>query len=124
MFSYCLLIAQQLSDVDKRSRTDFPCLFKKNVEKNPNFFGSIASSDECTFLLGSAVNDQNCCVWGRQRPDTVFESPKSTQSLMVWCTMSKSEVVGYYVFLTTAQLREKGSKRWYVIIINITFPSR
>jgi len=98
MFPYRLQIAQQLSEVDKTNRLNFAQLCQTNMLENSAYLESIVFSDECSVSLGGAVNKQNCRIWGTERPDTVYQSPQSTQSIMVWCAMSRHEVIGPYFF--------------------------
>ena len=87
MFPYRLQIAPQLSDADKTNRLAFAHLIKQKLQENPDFLQRILYSDECGFSLWGAVNKQKVHVWGTQRPDIVYQSPQSTESLMVWCAV-------------------------------------
>ena len=98
MFPYRLQIAQQLSHDDKTNRLNFAQFLQAELVEDSHYLERIVFSDECSFSLGGAVNKQNCRIWGSERPDTVYESPQSTQSIMVWCALSKNEVIGPYFF--------------------------
>lgn len=43
-------------------------------------------------------NKQNRRSWDTQLPNTVSESLQSTQSLIVWCNLSKSKSLWIYCF--------------------------
>ena len=68
------------------------------------------------FFVGGAVNKQNVRVWGTQRPDVVYESPQSTESPIVWCALSKTEIFGTYFFQdgTVTRERYKRMLRYYL----------
>lgn len=68
------------------------------METNSDLLKHIAFSDECIFLLGGVVNRQKYSISGSERPGTVYESPQATQSLMVRCGKSKTEVIGPHSF--------------------------
>lgn len=98
LYPYRLQIGQQLSETDKNNRVTFAQLCKERLQENPNFLKRIVFSDECIFSLKGAVNKHNCRIWGSQRPETVYESPQSSPTLMVWCAISENEVIGPYFF--------------------------
>ncbi len=50
------------------------------------------------FSLPGTVNKQNCRIWGTERPNQVYETLHNSPSVMVWCAMSKSGVIGPYFF--------------------------
>ena len=98
MFPYRLQIAPQLSDADKTNRLAFAHLIKQKLQENPDFLKRIVYSDECSFSLGGAVKKQKVGVWGTKRPDIVYQSAQSTEYIMVWCVVSKTDIIGPYFF--------------------------
>ena len=98
MFPYRLQMAQQLSDDDKTNRLTFVQRIHQKIIEDPEFLNKIIFSDECSISLEGGVNKQNCRIWGSERPDTVYQSPQSAQSIMVWCALSKKEIIGPYFF--------------------------
>jgi len=98
MFPYKLQIGQQLSDLDKSNRIQFAQFCREQLNEDSGYLRRIIFSDECSFSLSGGVNKQNCRIWGTERPSTVYESPQSSASIMVWCALSKKEIIGPYFF--------------------------
>lgn len=112
LFPYHLQFGRQLSETDKEKQVAFAQLCKKRLQENQNFLKRIVFFDECSLSLHGTANKKNCTIWGSQNIKTVYESPQSSPTLMVWCAISKNEVVGHYVY-TTVVLLDTGIKGRY-----------
>ncbi len=44
------------------------------------------------------MNKQNCRIWGIERPNEVYETLQNSQSIMIWCSSSRNEIIGPYLF--------------------------
>lgn len=98
LFPYKLQLHQQISDEDKAKRIEFAQYCRNELGNESGYLKRIVFSDECKFSLSGQVNKQNCRIWGSERPQQVYEAPNNAPSVMVWCALSKNEIIGPYFF--------------------------
>ena len=48
--------------------------------------------------MSGSVNKQNFRICESERPNEVSETLQNSPSVMVWCALSKKEVIGPYFF--------------------------
>ncbi len=98
LYPYKLQMSTALTEHHKTSRFNFAQNCHTELRNDAGYLGRIIFSDECKFSLSGTVNKQNCRIWGTERPNQVYETLHNSPSVMVWCAMSKSGVIGPYFF--------------------------
>lgn len=66
---------------------------KQKMTENRKFLEGIDFLDRRSFRIGCAVNKQSIRIWSMKCPDSVYELSQGTQSFMVLCTISESELI-------------------------------
>lgn len=89
-FPYRLQIGQSLWERNKENRVVFAQVRQEKLKETTNLLQCFVISDECSFSLHGPVNNQNCRIWDFQRLETVYELPRSSPTLVVWCTNFKN----------------------------------
>lgn len=98
MFPYKLQMATALTEDHKIRRKQFAQYCRRELRNDSQYLNRVLFSDECQFSLSGSVNKQNCRVWGTERPNLVFDTPQNSPSVMVWCALSRREIIGPYFF--------------------------
>ena len=98
LYPYKLQMAQQLSEEDETKRINFARYCRAELRFDSEFLKRVVFTDECKFSLSGFVNKQNCRIWGSERPNEVYQTPHNSPSVMVWCGVSKNEIIGPYFF--------------------------
>ena len=98
MFPYKLQMTTALTESHKERRLRFARDCRRELRNNAGYLRRIVFSDECKFSLSGSVNKQNCRIWGLERPKEVYETLHNSPSIMVWCALSESEIIGPYFF--------------------------
>ncbi len=94
LYPYKLQMSTALTEHHKTSRFNFAQNCRTELRNDAGYLERIIFSDECKFSLSGKVNKQNCRIWGTERPNQVYETLHNSPSVMVWCAVSKSGVVG------------------------------
>ena len=68
------------------------------LRNDAGYLERIVFSDECKFSLFGSVNKQNCRIRRNERPNEVYETFQNSPSVMVWCALSKKEIIGPFFF--------------------------
>jgi len=53
-------------------------------------------SDEAIFSLNGSVNKQNCRYWAPTNPRQLYEWPRHSPQVIVWCAISAQGIIGPY----------------------------
>lgn len=88
----------ELSDDDVDRRAEFCEKMLKKLDREPDLINHILWSDESLFELSGAVNRHNNVRWSVANPHAQVDVSHSHQSIMVWCGISSSGLVGPYFF--------------------------
>ena len=83
---------------DGTNRLAFAEYCRIQISIGRSFPERIVFSGEFKFSPTGRVNKQNCRVWGAERPNQVHEVPQHSPSVMVWCAVTKYEMIGSYFF--------------------------
>ena len=94
----------------KRSRFNFAHNHPTELSNGKVYFIWIFFSAECTFSLSVKENWQNSRIWSTERPNILYETIHNYQSIMAWCAISKSGVIGPY-FLENENVTGSTCKR-------------
>lgn len=81
-------IRQRLSETENENPVSLAQLFEGKQEWNMDFLQSNIICQQCSFSLQGSVSEQNCRIWGSQRPKKVWITAEPT--LMIWCASSKT----------------------------------
>ena len=98
MKPYKIQIVQKLEPRDRPNRQIFARTLLNREENDPHYLNKIGFCDEATFNVGGVVNRHNCRIWGTENPHVLFEKPRVSAKLHVWCFVHVSGVVGPYFF--------------------------
>ncbi len=96
LYPYKLQMSTALTEHYKISMFNFARNCRTELRNDAGYLERIIFSDECKFSVSGKVNKQNCRIWGTERPNQVYETLHNSPSLMVWCAMSKSGLIGPY----------------------------
>ena len=98
LYPYKLQTSTALTEQHKSSRLNFAQYCRRELRRDTGYLERIIFSDECKFSLSGKVNKQNFRIWGTERPNEVYETLHNSPSVLIWCTMSKTEIIGPYFF--------------------------
>lgn len=117
LFLYRIQIGEQLSEIDKENRIAFAQLWTRKLQEKKHFLIRIIFSDEWSYSLHKAVDEQNCRIWGSQRPKSVYKSSRRFPRLMVWYAISENEITDPYVLddAGVTEDRYKNILRYYLL---------
>lgn len=90
-----------LSDEHRLQRVSFCETFLAKVKSDHQFLPNVWFSDECRFALDKVVNKQDCIYYAKENPHYSITISHSRKSLMVWCAISSSGIIGPIIFEDT-----------------------
>ncbi|PSN55244.1 hypothetical protein C0J52_05854 [Blattella germanica] len=84
---YKMMVAQELSHRDWESRRKYA----RNID-------IVLICVVTHFHLSGCVNKENFWYWSNQNPHQLHERPLHSDRVTVWCSISKFDVIGPYIF--------------------------
>ena len=85
MKAYKIQIVQKLEHGDRPNRQLFARTLLEREQNDLDYLNKIGFCDEATFNVGGVVNRHNCRIWGTENPHVLFEKPRVSAKLHVWC---------------------------------------
>lgn len=98
LYPYRLQNLHALLEADKEKRLEFAQHCQNHPTGYSEYLSKIVFSDECIFRLNGHVNKQNVRIWGTERPNEGNEVYQHSPSVMAWCAIAKTKVIGPYFF--------------------------
>jgi hypothetical protein len=74
--------------------TVFPSTDQIENYRVPWILAELTFSEEATFHISVKVNRHNCRIWGREKPQEVWQHQRDPPKLNVWCALKKSCIIG------------------------------
>jgi hypothetical protein len=88
----------ELSDDDFDRRIEYCETFLAKLKEESRLLDKIVWSDESQFMLNGTINRHNCCYYATSNPHIEIPVANSKLSVMVWCGITSSEIIGPYFF--------------------------
>lgn len=95
--SYKLQMHQHINHEKENKRIRFAQYSRNELENGSEVLRRIGFCDDCQFSLSNKVKKQKCGIWSSERPQQVYNTSHSFLSGMLWCVLSKNEIVGHYM---------------------------
>ena len=73
-------------------------------------------SDEAYFHLTGCVNKQNMRYWSEMNPKELHQRPLHSDSVTVWCAVSRMGIIGPYFFEENGRAVTVNSVRYLTVI--------
>ena len=98
MFPYKLQNSLEMRNENGTIHLAFAEFCRTQLSTSRSFLKLLALSDECKFSLTGSVKNKNCRIWGTERPDQVHETLQLSPYVMVWCAVTKYEIIAPLFF--------------------------
>ena len=93
---YKMVMVQAINDQDTVNRKTV-CEVLLNMLDNDNL-NHVLIMDEANFHHCGNVNSQNCRYWATENPCNIHQKPLHSETVIVWCRVASSGVIGPYFF--------------------------
>jgi hypothetical protein len=100
LHAYRFRVVQELKQQDYDKRMTYCCWFQTFIDEDPGILDYTWFSDEAWFHLSGYVNSQTC-LWGSESPHALFEEPRQSQKVSMFCALSQQQIIGPMFFDTT-----------------------
>lgn len=89
---------QELLPQDVGRREEFCYSMMEKANEDTNFLRNICFTDECTFTLHNAPNNQNCRMWATQNPRLCVETrTQYPKKVNLWAGILGHRIIGPFV---------------------------
>jgi hypothetical protein len=93
--AYKIQVTQMLQEEDYRARLDFYQQIRSKITESHEFLEELTFSDEANFHISGKVKGS---VWGREKPQEVWQHGRDSPKLNEWCAYRKSYIICPFFF--------------------------